>query len=204
MTTLVSRAFLLASELHSEQRRKAALVSGVPYLSHLLEVAGMIMASGAPEIVVAAALLHDAIEDQGNRTRVFIQEQLGTDVLALVEECTEPGTGGSVKAPWLERKNAALLRTRDLSLFALMIMVADKLQNVREIQRNVVIRGNDAFTGFRAGKSSVLWYQEQIGGALGARLDVLKMTHQADALLLMTACWLREFHAIVGFLKCEE
>src|SRR5437764_374118 len=121
MTSLVTRAFLLASDLHVNQTRKASFVPRVPYLSHLMEVAGMVMASGAPETVVAAALLHDAIEDQGNRTRLSIQEKLGVEVLALVEECTEPGTGAATKAPWYERKRAALQRMRQLSLGAFMI-----------------------------------------------------------------------------------
>src|SRR5690242_16277117 len=136
MQTLATRAFLLASELHAHQRRKASLVPGVPYLSHLMEVAGMVMATGAPETVVAAALLHDAIEDQGNQTRNVIRDRLGPDVLALVEECTEQGTGGLTKAPWQERKEAALLGIPALSAFALMIKTADKLQNIRELSCN--------------------------------------------------------------------
>ncbi len=72
MDTLVVQAFQLAAQLHADQTRKASLVPNTPYLSHLMEVAGIVMSNGASSVVVAAALLHDAIEDQGARTRVLI------------------------------------------------------------------------------------------------------------------------------------
>ncbi|HLZ61404.1 MAG TPA: HD domain-containing protein [Ktedonosporobacter sp.] len=203
MYTLATRAFLLATELHAQQKRKASLIPGVPYLSHLMEVAGMVMASGAPEIVVAAALLHDAIEDQGNRTRSSIREQLGSDVLALVEECTEQGTGGATKAPWLERKEAALLRIPTLSTFALMIRVADKLQNSRELCRNVSLRGDEAYTGFRVDKTAVLWYYREAIQAMQRHLLSLRSEHPHQPLLLLTQCWLQELHEILSFLQSQ-
>jgi (p)ppGpp synthase/HD superfamily hydrolase len=204
MLSLVSRAFLLASELHANQVRKASFVPHVPYLSHLMEVAGMVMASGAPEEVVAAALLHDAIEDQGNQTRTSIEEQLGATVLALVEECTEPGTGGATKAPWRERKIAALQRVEYLSLGAFMIMVADKLQNAREIRYNIMLRGNEAFVGFRADKASILWFQQQMIQAMQQRLDVLRSELPQEPLLLIASCWLQELKAVSSFLQSHQ
>ncbi len=201
MASLVARAFLLAADLHAGQTRKASLVPRVPYLSHLMEVAGMVMASGAPATVVAAALLHDAIEDQGNQTRVSIREQLGVEVLALVEECTEPGTGGASKAPWLERKRAALQRARGLSMGALMIMVADKLQNMRELRRNVALRGDEAFQGFRADKSSILWFHQEIAREMQQRIVVLGKDDPTEPLLLITSCWLQELNDVLAFLR---
>jgi (p)ppGpp synthase/HD superfamily hydrolase len=201
MTSLVARAFLLAADLHANQTRKASFVPGVPYLSHLMEVAGMVMASGAPETVVAAALLHDAIEDQGNRTRLSIQEELGAEVLALVEECTEPGTGGATKAPWNERKRAALQRVQYLSMGAFMIMIADKLQNTRELYRNVVLRGDEAFAGFRADKPTILWFQQEMLREMQQRLTVLRAEHLQEPVLLIAVCWLQELSDIVTFLR---
>lgn len=93
------RAITLAFALHGDQKRKASIIPGAPYISHLMEVAGMVAANGGDDETVAAALLHDAIEDQGAETRDAILEQCGPRVLALVEECTEAGTGGATKAP---------------------------------------------------------------------------------------------------------
>jgi len=167
----------------------------------LMEVAGMVMASGAPETVVAAALLHDAIEDQGSQTRFSIREQLGAEVLALVEECTEPGTGGATKAPWHERKHAAIQRVQALSLGALMIMVADKLQNTRELRRNVSLRGNDAFNGFRADKPSILWFHQEIAREMQQRLTALRSEHPDELFLLIASCWLQELNDALTFLR---
>lgn len=201
MASLVARAFLLAADLHADQTRKASLVPHVPYLSHLMEVAGMVMASGASAKVVAAALLHDAIEDQGNQTRIPIQEQLGVEVLAMVEECTEPGTGGATKAPWLERKRAALQRVQTLSMGALMIMVADKLQNMRELRRNFSLRGDETFHGFRADKPSILWFHQEIAREMQQRITVLQVDNPAEPLLLITSCWLQELNEAIAFLQ---
>src|SRR5581483_1682255 len=201
MASLVERASRLAADLHAKQTRKASFVPHVPYLSHLMEVAGMVMASGAPETVVAAALLHDAIEDQGDRTRLSIQEELGVEVLALVEECTEPGTGGATKAPWYERKKAALQRVQHLSVGAFMIMAADKLHNTRELRYNVILRGDEAFIGFRADKPSILWYQQEMLRAMRQRLATLNAEHSPlTASLLITSCWLQELSDIIIFL----
>jgi len=53
----------LAEELHANQKRKASIVPEVPYLSHLMTVAGMVQEYGGSDVAVAAAWLHDSIED---------------------------------------------------------------------------------------------------------------------------------------------
>lgn len=201
MAPLVTRAFVLAANLHANQTRKASFVPGVPYLSHLMEVAGMVMASGAPEAVVAAALLHDAIEDQGDWTRSSIREELGAEVLALVEECTEPGTGGATKAPWLDRKKTALQRVQHLSMGALLIMIADKLHNMRELRYNFILRGDEAYVGFRADRAAILWFHQEIVREMRQRLATLRSERAHEPLLLIAACWLQELSDIIMFLR---
>src|SRR6266849_6983150 len=83
---LIERAFTLAYELHARQIRKASIMPGAPYISHLMEVAGMVLANGGDEAIGAAALLHDAIEDQGVESQARILEKCGAEVLALVLE----------------------------------------------------------------------------------------------------------------------
>ena len=68
-------ALLFAADLHAEQTRKG---SGAPDLSHLLAVAGIVMEHGGDEDEVIAALLHDAIEDQGgDAARQEIRRRFG-------------------------------------------------------------------------------------------------------------------------------
>jgi (p)ppGpp synthase/HD superfamily hydrolase len=74
MDTLVE-AVKLASKLHSRQRKKKSIVPNIPYMAHLMEVAGIVQANGGDETTVAAALLHDAIEDQGAEAREQIRDK---------------------------------------------------------------------------------------------------------------------------------
>ena len=55
-------ALILATQLHADQVRKGG---GVPYISHLLSVAALVLEDGGDEDEAIAALLHDAVEDQG-------------------------------------------------------------------------------------------------------------------------------------------
>jgi hypothetical protein len=105
------------------------------------------------------------------------------------------------KAPWLERKEAALLHIPALSAFGLMIRVADKLQNARELCYNVSLRGNAAYTGFRVDKASVLWYHQEALQAMQQRLLTLRSEHPHQPLLLITYCWLQELTEILSFLQ---
>src|SRR6516164_4325972 len=70
-----------ASQWHAKQRRKGAAQE--PYVNHLIEVADLVAAAGASEDVICAALLHDAIEDQGI-TAAEIASLFGPDVAAMV------------------------------------------------------------------------------------------------------------------------
>src|SRR5713101_10075050 len=105
MDTLVE-AVKLASKLHSRQRKKKSIVPDITYMGHLMEVAGIVQANGGDETTVAAALLHDVIEDQGAAARGQIRDKLGQEVLDIVEACTESET--FPKPPWRERKEAYL------------------------------------------------------------------------------------------------
>ena len=201
MSTLVARAFLLAEEIHATQKRKASIIPNVSYMSHLMEVAGVVMSCGGPDIAVAAALLHDAIEDQGSSTRAVIGKQLGSDVLALVEECTEPGTGGAVKPPWRDRKDAALAKMSNASLLALLVLAADKLQNVRDLRRVVTLKGEQVYTFFGAGKSGICWYHEQFMYITRKRLILLRTDHPDEPLLPPIQCLLQELREVVTSLE---
>ena len=89
---IVIESVKLASQLHSRQRKKTPIVPDIPYMGHLMEVAGIVQANGGNETTVAAALLHDAIEDQGAEAREHIRAKLGQQVLDLVEACSESET----------------------------------------------------------------------------------------------------------------
>jgi (p)ppGpp synthase/HD superfamily hydrolase len=171
---IILSAIKLAVQLHASQRRKASIIpGGTPYISHLMEVAGMVLANGGDDITCAAAWLHDAIEDQGIESADRIRE-ISPDVLALVQECTEVGTGNGEKAPWRERKDAYLAHIHEASLPALLIVTADKLQNARELRRKCDREGYDEVVArFGGGIQGQAWFHRELVTALYGRLLTL-------------------------------
>src|SRR5216683_851039 len=181
--TIVEQAFLLASDLHASQRRKASIIpGGTPYLSHLMEVAGMVMACGGDDATVAAALLHDAVEDQGAHTIVRISA-ISEDVASLVLACTEVGTGTGTKSAWWVRKEAYAAHIADVPANVLLIIVADKLQSVRELRRSLRKYGDVAWSKLHGPKSEQRWWHETLVATMMSRLQTLQSTSH-DALLI--------------------
>ncbi len=168
MDTLVE-AVKLASKLHSRQRKKKSIVPNIPYMGHLMEVAGIVQANGGDETTVAAALLHDAIEDQGAEAREQIRDTLGQEVLDIVEACTESET--FPKPPWSERKAAYLNLVATASLPALLVIVADKLQNSRALLRRLKLEGAEGWE--QPGREEKVGYLDSLVEALRRRLTQL-------------------------------
>jgi (p)ppGpp synthase/HD superfamily hydrolase len=208
VSELLERAFTLAYELHATQTRKASIVPGAPYLSHLMEVSGMVLANGGDETVGAAALLHDAIEDQGYASQARILETCGAEVLALVLECTEDGTGDDVKASWWARKGSYLHHIAVASPGALMISVADKLQSARELKRQVRLSGDAPYDAFvkkecstvAERKRAVLWFHKKLVESYRDRLEMLATFPDAPTLLVGISALIEDFDEVVQYL----
>src|SRR5204862_3913039 len=80
---------------------------GQPYIAHLLRVAGLVIQDAGTEDEAIAALLHDAVEDQGGLERLKdIRARFGDVVADIVDECT--ASYGKPKRPWRERKEQYL------------------------------------------------------------------------------------------------
>jgi (p)ppGpp synthase/HD superfamily hydrolase len=145
-------AMKFAVELHKNQARKG---TQIPYISHLMIVAGMVIEDGGDEDEVIAALLHDAIEDQGGaRTREEIQKRFGDKIAGIVDECSDSDV--EPKPPWKERKDAYLKHVGNASPETLRISLADKLHNVRSIVADLSIGGPDVWKRFNAPPEDLL------------------------------------------------
>ncbi|HEY9662126.1 MAG TPA: HD domain-containing protein [Allocoleopsis sp.] len=158
MTTLLSdrftQALCYATQLHAQQIRKG---SGVPYIAHLLGVASLALEFGASEDEAIAALLHDAIEDQGGAaTREAIRQQFGETVTAIVEGCTDAET--IPKPPWRERKEAYIQHLPTASASVRLVSACDKLYNARSILQDYREQGDELWQRFKGGKDGTLWY----------------------------------------------
>ncbi len=151
-------ALVYAATLHAGQRRK---VSGAPYISHLLRVAGIVLEYGADEDEAIAALLHDAIEDQGGATtREEIRRKFGDRVVEIVDGCSD--TDQQPKPPWQARKEAFLDRLRHSGPSVRLVVAADKLDNMRSLAAGLRRQGNEVWSGFRGGRSGTLWYHRAV------------------------------------------
>jgi len=152
------QAFLLAAELHREQTRKG---SGVPYVSHLMAVAALAVEHGGDEDVAVAALLHDAVEDQGgDPVRRRIREQFGDRVSDLVEACTDADV--IPKPPWQARKEAFIAGLTTAPPEVRLIVACDKLHNAAATLDDLRADGPAVWEKFKGGKDGTLWYLRSV------------------------------------------
>ncbi len=160
LTEHFDRAVQYANRIHADQTRKG---TDVPYMTHLLGVASLVLENGAQsEEEVIGALLHDAAEDQGGRPRLEdIREQFGEQVAHIVDACTD--SYESPKPPWRERKEAYVTHVRERvepggDEPALRVSLADKLHNTRAILADVRESGDAVFERFNGKKDGTIWY----------------------------------------------
>jgi len=157
-------ALTYAARLHREQVRKG---SGVPYLSHLLGVAGIALEHGASEDEAIAALLHDAVEDQGGApTLAEIRGRFGDTVADIVAGCSD--TDVVPKPPWRPRKEAYVAHLASASPSARLVSAADKLHNARSILTDYRRLGEAVWSRFAGGKEGTLWYYRAVVQAFRA------------------------------------
>ena len=152
-------AVTLARTLHASQRRKG---TSIPYVSHLIGVASLVLDDGGSEDEAIAALLHDAAEDQGGReTLDDIRTQFGERVAGIVDGCTD--TYEYPKPPWKARKEQYIEHVRQTDdMGVLRVSLADKLHNARAIHFDLLAIGDELWDRFRSGRDEVLWYYETL------------------------------------------
>jgi (p)ppGpp synthase/HD superfamily hydrolase len=158
-------ALVYASTLHRTQSRKG---TQTPYVAHLLSVAGLVIEHGGQEDQAIAALLHDAIEDQGEETGPEILRRYGQGVYAIVKGCTDSEVPkGAPKPPWLSRKEAYIEHARHAPATEKLVSAADKLHNARSILSDYRYLGDAVWARFSGRKEGTLWYYRTLVGALG-------------------------------------
>lgn len=151
-------ALVFAAQLHRDQKRK---VSGVPYITHLLAVAALVGENGGTETEVIAALLHDAIEDQGgSATRAHIRARFGEEVVAMVDGCTDADS--TPKPPWRPRKEAYIAHLPQASTSVRLISLADKTHNLRCLLTDLRQFGDEVWLRFAGRKEGTIWFYKTL------------------------------------------
>jgi len=172
----LDEALAFAADAFRNVRRKA---SGVPYLTHLLQVAVTVGEHGGDEEQMIAALLHDYLEDIPGATADILSARFGTRVKELVEALTEDPN--LQKAPWRERKEAYVTRSRSFHADARLICAADKLHNAQSILRDHEHLGGAVWSRFSGTPEQTKWYYRAMHQALAEGW-------QSPLLLRLEAC----------------
>ncbi|WP_412067080.1 HD domain-containing protein [Rubrivirga sp. IMCC43871] len=179
---LVERAIETAAEWHDATYRKGRwsdpcvdappdAPSRIPAMAHVTAVALTVQRAGWGDEAVAAAFLHDAIEDDNRYGATLAREVLaarvGEAVVAIVEAVSEPQTEGGAMLPWAVRKQAYLDRLAGGPDAAVAVSLADKLHNAYSMASSLEA-GIDIFTttptrrGLSAGPEQQLWFFEAV------------------------------------------
>lgn len=151
-------ALIMSTQLHAHQTRKG---TDTPYVAHCLSVAALVLEECRDEDLAIAALLHDAVEDQGGiNTLMEIEQKFGKRVADIVDSCSDSYT--IPKPPWKARKEAYLDQLKKSEFEARLVSLADKLHNARCLLRDLRIDGGRAWDKFNGGKDGTLWYYRSL------------------------------------------
>lgn len=147
---MLREAAEFADRAHKGMVRKG---SNIPYITHPLEAAVIVMGMTDDEELIAAALLHDTMEDAGV-TEEELKARFGARVAGLVAAETEDKS-----RPWLERKAATLERMARAGREEKMLVLGDKLSNLRNTARDYLLIGEQIWQRFRVKKKKMHgWY----------------------------------------------
>lgn len=154
---LLNSAIHFATEKHAGQLRKT---SKMPYILHPLETMQILSTMKADAHLLIAGVLHDTLEDT-DATLNEIIVSFGEDVAELVSSHTD-----DVEKSWLERKTAEIASCKTGSPRLKMLILADKLSNLRSIHRDEMDLGDKIWDCFSKPKEKQSWFYSEIQEAL--------------------------------------
>lgn len=144
-TSILDKAIVFAVKAHAGTERRG---KGFPYIVHPLEAVEIVATMTTDQELLAAAALHDTVEDT-DVTLDDIRREFGDRVAKLVEEESDVFMEGVSEADsWHERKQAAIDRLSRASRDAKMVALGDKLSNARIIYRDFVQKGDKLWSIF--------------------------------------------------------
>jgi (p)ppGpp synthase/HD superfamily hydrolase len=159
LSPLFEEALQFALAAHRDHLRKG---TQVPYVSHLLAVASVVLDYGGDEHEAIAALLHDSVEDRGVDPE-DIRRRFGDRVANIVVACSDSvEKDPNKKADWRLRKETYLRHLETAPSPVLLVSAADKLHNARSIIKDFMDVGQKIWKRFKGGKDGSLWYYSSI------------------------------------------
>ena len=162
--SIVTRAAVFAAAAHDGASRKGTTL---PYIVHPMEAAAIVAGITADEEVIAAALLHDVLEDT-SVTEEELQREFGERVTRMVKaESENKREGLPAESTWRLRKEESIAHLQSAPVEMKMIALGDKLSNMRSMQRDHAALGEALWQRFnQKDKAQHGWYYRSMCGAL--------------------------------------
>ena len=175
-------ALQFAHDVHRSQIRKDTTI---PYVSHLLSVAGLVLESGGDEDLAIAGLLHDAVEDaeeiSGEEMSDRIRSKFGDRVANIVDGCSDAkSSAGGSKPPWRSRKEAYIKHLRSASDDVLRVSIADKVHNARSIATDQDRFGAELWKRFSSTSEESRWYYTSLRDIYKERISDSYLIKELD------------------------
>ena len=182
LTIRFVEALSFAHESHKTQVRKETTI---PYVSHLLSVAGLVLESGGDEDLAIAGLLHDAVEDaediSGEEMSDRIRSKFGDRVADIVDGCSDAKSSpGGSKPPWKSRKEAYIEHLKSASDDVLRVSIADKVHNARSIATDQDRLGEVVWDRFTSTSEESRWYYTSLRDIYKERISDSYLIKELD------------------------
>lgn len=166
--SIVSQALLFATTHHQHQHRKG---TKIPYMAHLLNVCKIVAENNCSDDVLAAALLHDIVEDTEDVTIQEVETTFGKLIADLVRGATEldklEKKNSEKESSWLKRKEHTIhFLSQEATIDQLLVSGADKLDNLRSIVYDYSKIGDTIWSRFNANKEKQGWYYSSIANIM--------------------------------------
>lgn len=158
---MIEKAFLFANKAHEGQVRK----DGKTYISHPVMVAMELAKNGADDDLICAGLLHDVIED-AHVSKETLKEEFNENIVSLVARDSEDKSKS-----WEERKEKVIDDVKNGDRRYKMLICADKLSNLKDVQADIKKNGDVIWTRFKRGKQQQAWFNKKLLEALNEISD---------------------------------
>lgn len=160
-TPQIRQAIRFAARKHHGQLRIAHTESPLPYIVHPFSVALLVAEDGAHDDVVTAALLHDTLEDT-ETTREELADAFNEQVATLVDAVSEREELDGKQLDWEERKRDYLARVEAGSAEAVIIVAADKIDNIESRIEEYEKEGEAFFSHWSQSNEKHLWFYGEV------------------------------------------
>lgn len=181
MMNKMEKAILFATKAHAGSFRKGKTK---PYILHPLEAMMIVADLTDDEELLAAAVLHDTVEDTGT-TAAEIEREFGSRVASLVaSESENKREGRPAEETWKTRKQETLDHLKSANRDVKLVCLGDKLSNMREIYRDYTKLGDDLWQRFnQKDKREHGWYYSEIYRILRAEFGDVPVIREYAELL---------------------